>query len=69
VYYSQVDANIETDPEVTLEPEDGVLLDSGSPVTLDGIVWQETDEGSTLKYSILSFSLSIFLTNRLKINY
>jgi hypothetical protein len=60
VYFSQVDANIETDPEVTLEPEDGVLLDSGSPVTLDGIVWQETDEGDTLK--IFYFIVFILLT-------
>ncbi len=60
MYYSQVDANIETDPEVTLEPEDGVLLDSGSPVTLDGIVWQETDEGDTLK--IFYFIVFILLT-------
>ncbi len=60
MYFSQVDANIETDPEVTLEPEDGVLLDSGSPVTLDGIVWQETDEGDTLK--IFYFIVFILLT-------
>jgi len=56
--FSQVDANIETDPEVTPEPEDGALLDSGSPVTLDGIVWQETDEGNYLiKVKTIFFKL------------